>query len=238
MRVVALMVVSALALAACGKAPASGTTANAPAAGAANPGGVVGNLFPNLFQASYRAEGTVTPRNGQAMPVVMIRSGQNVRMEMDTQQGGHVTVIQNAQTHRAYTIMNMAGRQVAMEADTSGEQSLLSQDPIHAWANREGYTIARGGPCAGAGQTGTEWTSTRAATADRAAVSNTACVTGDGIILQVKEGERVTWQTTNVARGPQYVALFALPPGVRVMNLGNAAALIAGMRGANKPASP
>jgi len=235
MRVAALLV-SALALAACGKAPASGAV-HAPSTGAANPGGVVGNLFPNLFQASYRAEATITPRTGQAMPVVVIRSGQNVRMEMDTR-GGHVTVIQNPEAHHAYTIMNMAGRQVAMEADTSGEQNPLSQDPIQAWANRQGYTIVRGGPCAGAGQTGTEWTSTRAATAERPAVSNTACVTGDGIILQVKEGERVTWQTTSVTRGPQDAALFSLPPGVRVMNLGNAGALIAGMRNANKPASP
>lgn len=235
MRIAALAVL-ALALAACGKAPTSGA-ANSPSAGAANPGGVVGNLFPNLFQASYRAEATITSHNGQATPVVMIRSGQNVRMEMDSR-GGHVTVIQNAETHRTYSIMNMAGRQVAMEADTSGEQNALSQDPIQAWANRQGYTIVRGGPCAGAGQTGTEWTSTRAATADRAAVSNIACVTSDGIILQVKEGDRVTWQTTSVARGPQDAALFTLPPGVRVMNLGNAAALIAGMRGANKPATP
>lgn len=238
MRVATLLLVSALALAACGKPAENGAApGSSQHGGAANPGGVVGNLFPNLFQASFRAEATVSPREGQSMPVVMIRSGENMRMEMNTERG-QMTIINNAATHHAYTIMTVAGRQVAMEADTTGQQSMLSQDPLRAWANREGYTITRGGPCTGAGQTGTEWTTSRAATDGQPAVARTACVTSDGIILQAREGDRVTWQTTNVSRGPQDQALFTLPPGVRAMNLGNAAAAIAAMRGGNKPASP
>src|SRR5262245_49598234 len=104
MRVAALILVSALALAACGKNGQSGPGASANGssgasqAGAANPGGVVGNLFPNLFQASYRTEANVTSHNGATTPVVMVRSGHNLRMEMDSRQG-HITIIQNGDTH-------------------------------------------------------------------------------------------------------------------------------------------
>ena len=63
-------------------------------------------------------------------------------------------------------------------------------------------------------------------------------MTSDGILLQVREGDRISWQTTSVTRGPQDPTQFSLPPGVRVMNLGNAGALIAGMRGGAKPSTP
>lgn len=231
MRVAALVVVSALALAACSKPAENGAAApGSPQAGASNPGGVVGNMFPNLFQASYRMEATVTTSNGQSMPMAMIRSGENMRMEMDTH-GQHVVVIHNAATHQGYTLMNMAGRQVAMQVDMTGTDS---QDPLSMWRNTEGYTITRGGPCAGAGQTGTEWTSTKAATADEPAESHTVCATSDGIVLQVKDGDRVAFQTTSVQRGPQDPTLFNLPPGVQVMNMGNAAAMMAAARNRSK----
>jgi hypothetical protein len=231
MRRAALALISVLALVACSpKAPAN---SNAGITAPANPGGVIGNMFPNLFQASYRLEATMSPREGVSDPVVMVRSGQNMRMEMDTH-GQHVTVIHNAATHQGYTIMNMAGRQVAMQVDMSGENG--AQDPLQRWANQEGYTITRGGPCAGAGETGAEWTSTK--TSDPTE-THTICVTGDGIVLQVKDGDRVMWQTTRVQRGPQDVALFSLPPGVQVMDLGNAGAMLSRMRGGeSKPSNP
>jgi hypothetical protein len=232
MRVAALVVVSALALAACSKPAENGAAApGSPQAGAANPGGVVGNMFPNLFQASYRMEATMSSRAGQSMPIVMVRSGQNMRMEMDAR-GQHIVAIHNAATHQGYTLMNMAGHQVAMQVDMTGAES---QDPLAMWANTEGYTITRGGPCAGAGQTGSEWTSTKAATDSEPAQSHTVCATSDGIVLQVRDGDRVSFQTTSVQRGPQDPALFNLPPGVQVMNMGNAAAMMAAARNRPKP---
>jgi len=231
MRVAALVVVSVLALAACSKPAENGAAApGSPQAGAANPGGVVGNMFPNLFQASYRMEATVSSREGQSMPIVMVRSGENMRMEMDAR-GQHIVAIHNATTHQGYTLMNMAGRQVAMQVDMTGTNS---QDPLSMWRNTEGYTITHGGPCAGAGQTGSEWTSTKAATAEEPAETHTVCATSDGIVLQVRNGDQVAFQTTSVQRGPQDPALFNLPPGVQVMNMGNASAMIAAARNRQK----
>jgi hypothetical protein len=235
MRVAALVLVSALALAACGKGPQGGAAApGSPQAssGATTPGGAIGAMFPNLFQASYRMEATMSPREGESMPMTMIRSGLNMRTEMDVR-GQHVVTIHNATTHQGYTLMNMAGHQVAMQIDLTGVDS---SDPLAALGNREGYTITRGGPCSGAGLTGTEWTSTKAADANGgAAESHTVCATSDGIVLQVKNGDRVFLQTTSVQRGPQDPALFTLPPGVQVMNMGNAASMIAAARGHSKP---
>ncbi len=47
----------------------------------------------------------------------------------------------------------------------------------------------------------------------------TACVTNDGIILEAKEGDRITWQTTSVQRGPQAAELFTVPAGVQVIDM-------------------
>jgi hypothetical protein len=231
MRVAALVLVSALALAACGKGPSNSAAPGAPQAGPANPGGVVGNMFPNLFQASYRMEATISSREGESAPMVMVRSGQNMRLEFDTH-GQHIVAIHNAATHQGYTIMNMAGHQVAMQVDMASEGS---QDPLQAWANTEGYTITRGGPCAGAGMVGTEWHSTKAAADGNDAESHTVCATGDGIVLQVKDGDRVAFQATSVQRGPQDPGQFNLPPGIQVMNIGNAAAIMAAARNHSKP---
>lgn len=57
----------------------------------------------------------------------------------------------------------------------------------------------------------------------------TSCVTTDGILLKATEDGAVTWETTSVARGPQDPALFTLPAGVQVMDLG---AMGPGMRAA------
>jgi hypothetical protein len=217
---------TALAVAACG-----------PKAPPATPGGV-GAVFPNLFQASYRIEANIIRRNGEHIPVVIVHSGQNTRMEMEGEQG-HMTMIRNNDTHEAFTIMQMSGRQIVMRVDTSGAQNLLQQDPLQMWANREGVQITRGGQCAAAGEAGTEWSSVRPAEAGGAGITHSACVTGDGIILQAKEGERVTFQTTRIQRGPQDPSQFTLPPGVQVMNLGNAGALLSQLRdSAAKPSSP
>jgi hypothetical protein len=108
------------------------------------------------------------------------------------------------------------------------------ENPMQEWVNREGLQVTHGGPCASAGENGSEWTSTRTAadstTSSAPAEPHTACVTNDGVILQVKDGDRVVWQTTRVQRGPQDASLFVIPPGVQVMDLGNAGSLLARAR--------
>ena len=194
MRSAALALVSVCALAACN-----------PAA----PGG--GGLFPDLTRGSYRAEATVASADGSTMPVVMIRDGQKQRMEFNSPQGASV-FIANGETGEAFMISSAGGQTMAMRMNTNDERFA---DPAKEWSGDLAATATRTGGCSVAGQSGTEWT--RAGEG----VNNTVCVTDDGIILRAREGERTVWETTSVQRGPQDASLFALPPGVQVMDLSN-----------------
>lgn len=202
MRALALVVIAAVSLAAC-EQQTGGT------GGGSGGGQAASNVFPNLFQTAYRAEANITnPENGQVMPVVMIRDGHKMRMEMSGDQGQTVIIV-DPDSGENLMISNAMGRQVAMRVHSD-----QIENPADVWARSMG-SATFAGPCAGAGQTGTSW----AHTADDG-TPETVCVTGDGIILKATHGDRTTWETTSVQRGPQAAALFQAPAGVQVMDLG------------------
>jgi hypothetical protein len=191
MRITAVALISACVLAACNPSAPSG-----------------GGLFPDLTSANYRAEATIHGDDGQTLPVVMIRSGNKVRMEMNAEQGAMV-VVNNADTQENFVLMTRDGQTYAMQADPSNYDN-----PIDNWNAEYAETATRTGNCSVAGENGAEWTRT---------VENephVACVTEDGIILRATEGERVVWETTSVQRGQQDAALFTIPEGVQTMDLG------------------
>jgi hypothetical protein len=219
-RSAALALVSALALAACGQGgqqAANGTSNSAAAPGS------VSSVFPNLNAASYRSEGQMIPEHGDPLNVVMVRSGQKMRMEMNRPEGQMVN-ISDLQTHEAYAIITQGGHTTAMRIDLTGT---AAADPVATWQS-QGTSMTPSGPCSAAGENGSSWT--RAAEGDQPAMS--ACVTSDGILLWTKEGDRTNWETTSVQRGPQDPAQFVVPPGVQVMDLGNVSARAAAMAAA------
>lgn len=166
------------------------------------------DVFPDLFQTAYRAEGTMTNTStGETMPVVMIRDGQKMRMEMSSSQGSFA-VINNPELGESIVLTNAGGRPMAIRA--SGQNF---SNPAADWNAQMGATMTATGPCTGAGQTGSQWSG-----AKEDGTPQTVCVTGDGIVLQATEGGQTTWETTSVARGPQDAALFTLPPGVSVFD--------------------
>ncbi len=203
MRGVAIALISALALAACGQ---SGTTAGDDASSAD------GGLFPNLFSASYRAEATATDEDGDTTPIVTIRSGQRLRMEFAADNGA-TTVITNAESGESYVITTAQGRTVAFRASGMDQQFT---DPAATWSGEISANATRTGNCSVAGETGAEWTKTTPEDG-----TDTVCVTQDGIILRATDDGRTVWETTQVQRGPQAASLFELPEGVQVMDLGN-----------------
>ncbi len=203
MRISALALVSACVLAACN-----------PSA----PGG--GGAFPNLSAANYRADATVSGEDGQSIPVVMIRSGNKVRMEMNAPQG-QMVVVNNADTQENFVLMTNAGQTYAIQADPSSYEN-----PIENWNAEYAQSATRTGNCSVAGENGAEWTR------DVDGTPHVACVTQDGIILRATEGERVVWETTSVQRGQQDAALFAMPEGVQTLDFG-AMMNQAGAAGAN-----
>lgn len=166
--------------------------------------------FPNLSGASYRAEATITDEGGRSLPVVMIRDGAKMRMEVVSGEGQSV-VVNNADTGESFIITTAGGQTMAMRT------SALSQfeNPADKWNAEYAATATRTGDCTGAGLQGAEWTR------DDNGSTNTVCVTDDGILLRVAEGERTVWETTQVTRGPQAPELFVVPPGVQVVDMNN-----------------
>ena len=53
---------------------------------------------------------------------------------------------------------------------------------------------------------------------DAQGVERVACITEDGIVLEVKEGDRVLFQATNLERGPQEASLFGVPAGYTLVD--------------------
>lgn len=199
MRVTALAFASVCALAACNP-----SAPGAPSAG--------GGLFPDLNASAYRMEATLTNEDGTAMPVVMIRTGRNMRMEMNAAQG-QSTIIANGETGESFIISNNGGRLVAIRAAGLGEQF---ENPMDEWQGELAQDSTHTGMCSVAGEAGAEWTKTTVEDG-----TDTVCVTQDGIILRATDDGRVVWETTSVQRGAQDAALFTLPEGVEVMDLGN-----------------
>lgn len=190
MRIAALALVTACALAACGQG-----------------GGAGGEAFPNLAGASYRAEGAIQNPAGGTMPVVMIRSGNKVRMEM-TGPMGEMAVVNNGDTGEGFVLITNGGNTTAMELSQANYQN-----PMDDWTTDYATTATRTGACAVAGETGAEWS--RTANGE----TSTSCVTSDGIMLRATQDGATTWETTSVQRGAQSDDLFVLPPGVQAMDL-------------------
>jgi hypothetical protein len=193
MRFAAFALVSACALAACNPSAPSGNA---------------GGAFPDLTHAAYRAEAQVRSPDGNTLPVVMIRSGNKIRMEMASPQGGQMAVINNGETGDRFILMTNNGRTSAMQMN-----NIDYKDPAEEWGAEFAATATRVGSCAVAGESGAEWTRQ---VNDQA---RTTCVTDDGIILRATEGDQTTWETTSVQRGPQSADLFVVPPGVTVTDV-------------------
>jgi hypothetical protein len=83
------------------------------------------------------------------------------------------------------------------------------------WAALGASNARSVGDCNVAGQRGHEWAPKEA---PAPGVERTACITADGIVLRVRENNRVLFEATNVQRGTQNPALFGVPPGYQTIN--------------------
>jgi hypothetical protein len=94
--------------------------------------------------------------------------------------------------------------------DTDAPQPLET-----AWAALGAGNARSTGACEVAGESGHEWAPREA---PAPGVERTACITDDGIVLRVRENERVLWEATSLQRGEQDDALFGVPPGYQLID--------------------
>lgn len=84
-----------------------------------------------------------------------------------------------------------------------------------AWAALGAGNARSVGDCEVAGERAHEW---RPKEAPAPGVDRTACITDDGVVLRVRENQRVIWQATSLQRGHQDAALFGLPAGYQMID--------------------
>jgi hypothetical protein len=165
--------------------------------------------LPDLFQSSYRVEAAV--RNGErSMQLVMIRSGKKTRIEFAGPGGMPGAVVIDPVTGEALFFTIGGPRKVAMKMAMAD----LPKTPDAQWRGAD--TAKATGPCTHLGEVGVQWEV--AATAD--AGVRRACITADGIILKTEEAGLVGWEATKITRGSQDEALFGVPEGYQVMDVG------------------
>lgn len=85
----------------------------------------------------------------------------------------------------------------------------------NAWAALGAENARSTGRCDVAGERGAEW---RPREAPAPGVERTACITSDGIVLRVRENDRVLWEATSVQRGAQEASLFGVPAGYQLID--------------------
>lgn len=84
-----------------------------------------------------------------------------------------------------------------------------------AWAALGAENARSTGRCEVAGEQGREWTPREELAPG---VQRTACITEDGIVLRVRENDRVLWEATSLERGEQNAALFGVPAGYQLID--------------------
>lgn len=207
MRMFVAIALAALSLAACNQAKTQAPNAPANAQSSAASSG--GGLFPDLFAASYRLEATAM-HDGKTTPMVMIRSGRKMRMEMQSEQGP-VIMILDPDTQQSIMIMNQGGRQMAIRTSNTPVEDINARIRTEMAAKAH-----RTGSCTVANEHGQQWEHVD----DGGANPSVVCITDDGIPLRATENGATTWEATSLQRGPQSADNFRAPPGVRVMDLG------------------
>ncbi len=84
-----------------------------------------------------------------------------------------------------------------------------------AWQALGADNARRVGDCNVANEQGSEW---QPKEAPAPGVERTACITSDGVVLRVRENNRVLWEATSLQRGPQQASLFGVPPGYQLID--------------------
>jgi hypothetical protein len=184
----------------------------------------LGARYPDFSAKQYRVEGNRTlPGTEFSGPAVFYRDDERLRYEGILENYGVATVVYDPVRKTAYMLESSASRRrlFAGEAPQRLAMQLSEADtpqPLEvAWANLGPQNARSFGRCRIARERGTLWRPREPIAPD---VERTACITPDGIVLQLTENDTVLFEATSVERGPQPASLFVIPESYRI--LGNA----------------
>lgn len=166
----------------------------------------MGASYPNFAETEYRIEGNATSPEGETQRMIIFRDGPKMRVETMLAGRGPAAIVFDEATNGAYVVDAAARTAVIAEgADTP--------EPMEAaWAALGGDNAERVGACSVAGEDGNEWR------ARDEPEGHIACITNDGIVLKVRDGDRVIFEATQLDRGAQDDALFGVPAGYTVVD--------------------
>ncbi|MBI1188845.1 MAG: hypothetical protein GC206_16185 [Alphaproteobacteria bacterium] len=164
-----------------------------------------GATYPSFSETDYRIEGNAANPDGGMRPIVIYRDGPKMRLETTTSAGAPAVIVFDRAAGNAYVLDAVALTAVAAPADAPAP-------PEAPWAALGAENAERVGDCTIAGEDGNEWR------AEDQPEGNVACITGDGIVLRIREGEQVIFEATSVQRGAQDANLFGVPAGYQVVD--------------------
>ncbi|MBC7767844.1 MAG: hypothetical protein H7124_03585 [Phycisphaerales bacterium] len=202
--------------------------------------GCGGPAFPEFAQSAYRLEGlTTTPDGASASHTIIYRDGPKMRVEATLPVIGRATIVFDEASGGAY-VLN-PGAQAGVAASAIGvppppqplsvgfagpaetqppgvavriDDADAPQPLETAWAALGAKNVRTEGLCEFAGERGRLWRPRTAV----AGVERVACISSDGIVLQVAENDQVLWEATSLQRGPQSPSLFGVPAGYRMVD--------------------
>ena len=203
--------------------------------------------YPQFVDNSYRIEGmTAAPGGGAATHSVIYRDGPRMRVEATLPTFGEAVIVFDESTNAAY-VLNPTGQIQTATASVPAEAATISPatttapaataatvapaqttgvavriedadapQPLEtAWEALGAENARSTGKCKVAGENGHEWTPRQA---PAPGVERTACITDDGIVLRVRENDRVLWEATSLQRGDQDDALFGVPANYQLID--------------------
>ncbi|MES1200472.1 MAG: hypothetical protein ABUS57_03375 [Pseudomonadota bacterium] len=210
--------------------------------------GVGGAKYPSFGGTAYRLEGVSSSLAEASQRTVIYRDGAKMRVETDLPVYGRAAVVfdqdnaafvvdparsdwaqhvatstepppVNTSAGVSTTIAARPGAVVTPPPLSAGVAVRISDadapQPMETfWAVLGQERVIDVGPCVIAGQRGEMWRPK----ANAASNHRVACITSDGIVLQLREDGRVLFEATRLDRGRQDAHLFGVPVGYRKLD--------------------
>lgn len=204
--------------------------------------GCGGPAFPQFSQTAYRLEGLTTALDGGASThTIIYRDAAAMRVETNLPAIGRATIVFDEANGGAYVLNPVAQTAAAASAvgvppppppqplavDFAPEtlapppgaamriEDADAPQPLETpWASLGAENTRTEGLCEVAGERGRLWAPRQPVEG----VDRVACITSDGIVLQLTENDHVLWEATSLQRGPQDASLFGVPAGYRMID--------------------